>query len=99
MISQFKVYMYASIAFISAVVIGYIKYLRTSNANKDTEINTLNNNIAVQEEVHKDDVKRTAFNSKQVQKVKKVNDESELEKFDKERSKDEVNPDFVSINI
>ena len=100
MINNLKVYLYAGLAFISAVIVGYIKYLRTSNENKDKEISTLNNNINTQNEIHKDDIKRTEFEAKQVQKVESVNDETNLNKLDEERNKNEVNnPDFVNVTI
>lgn len=100
MISQFKIYLYATIAFISAAIVGYIKYLRTSNENKDKEISTLNNNINTQNEIHKYDIKRTEFEAKQVQKVESVNDETNLNKLDEERNKNEVNNhDFVNVTI
>ena len=100
MISNFKIYLYAGLTFISAVIVGYIKYLRTANENKDKEIRTLNNNINTQNEIYKDDIKRTEFEAKQVQKVESVNYETNLNKLDEERNKNEINnSDFVSVTI
>lgn len=62
-----------------------IKFLLWRNKVKDEKIDTLEQNIEVAKKVQETDIKRVTFEAKQQQKVKAVNDESDLDKLDHKR--------------
>ena len=97
MLSSFKVYFYAFLSILTLGIFTYIKHLREQNANQEKDINTLKSNIEVQEQIHKDDIVREKFNTKQEINAKKVSDESDLDKLEKEINHDKINDDFTAI--
>jgi hypothetical protein len=62
-----------------------IKVLFARNKKKSAQIDTLENNIEVQEKVNSLNLERTKFNAKQEVKAEIVNDETALDAIDKKR--------------
>ena len=76
-----------------------IKYLQQRKIFLKKEIETLESNAEVADQVHERDMERIRFEAANKARVAQVNDESNLNKLDKERGEiDENNPDFPAIN-
>ena len=68
-----------------AIAGGVIKFLLWRNKVKDEKIDRLQQNAEVSAMAHKADIQRVKFEAKQKEKVKSVNDESDLDKLDADR--------------
>ena len=68
-----------------AIAGAVIKFLLWRNKVKDEKINELEQNAEVAEMVHEADIERVKFEARQKQKAEFVNDESYLDKLDKNR--------------
>ena len=97
--SSIKTKIIAALAAALALAGLAIKYLQQRKIFLKKEIETLKHNEEVQDQMHERDIERIRFEAANKARVAQVNDESNLNKLDKERGKidENNNPDFPAI--
>ena len=98
MIPDIKAYLYSALSVAGAFIMGYISFLRSSNARKEEKIDNLTSDINTQKEIHKDDIKRERFNSAQNVKADAVSSEDNLDKLEA-KSEDSNDNNIVSVKL